>query len=393
MSAYYQIEQAVAQRCGPFLSDVIADSGAAWASNLSVNALILPTQISSLDLGDNWTGSYILRRGLLQNASGNVAVMPTSTPPGNLGPYFPTGPLASDRIRRVASVDYGTGTFTPDRPWTNYPASQELIELHYLDPARELKVAATAGLDRCFTVDRSQVTLASMAAKRDLTALAPWITTKNQVQMIQWNYTGSFAPDVDVQWWDAFMSGGHVWLSVSPDPFPNSIVVTSRRSMLSLVTGGQIGPTTGASIAFGTPATVSLLNHGLTTGMVVTVTDSLTANGTWVVTVLDENTFTLDGSSTTASVSFTATVSRTVPPYVDLDDFPVTLDYAAAAGHVAAWMRFADRLAGAAQASLRATLAQAAAELTKQAIANYQPTPKDAQFDSPFPSLTGVNRI
>ncbi len=58
------------------------------------------------------------------------------------------------------------------------------------------------------------------------------------------------------------------------------------------------GAITGAT--FAAPIAITSAGHGLTTGAIVKVVDvggNTSANNTWTVTVVDVNTFTLDGSS------------------------------------------------------------------------------------------------
>lgn len=393
----YLIEQEVARRCGPFFSDVVADSGAAFAyptGGPSLSAVVLPTLQSSLELGDQWTGRYLLRRGLLQNSAGVVSLLPTSTPPNNLGPYFPTGTLAADRIRRVASVDYTSGTVTPDRPWTNYPASNELIELHYLDPDRELKIATLRGLDRCYVEDRTTLTLTGQATERDVTALASWLTQRDQIKNVQWNFPGTFQTAMDVRWFNPFLKSGHVWLSISPDPYPNTILVTARRPASTAPTlSATYGTVTSCSLVRSTPEVITtFVAHGLVTGDVVLPGISPESLQAWTITVIDSTHFSLDGSVGDGTGTPTITTFVQVFYADDLADYPVILDYAAAAGHIAAWQRFPGRLIGGAQVGLFATQKEAAEEFSAQTDKNYIPTEPRVEFDSPFPSYPSIQR-
>lgn len=213
------IERAIACRVGPFL----------WveATGSTVNDVTVATLQSSMNLG-GWEGLYLLRRGYKSNGDPVVGFDPI------------------DRQRLVKTYEPSTGTLTPDRGWQMAPATEEVLELHLLDPEHELRHAARQGLQRCFFDDRVQVTLTAMSAERNLTAVAPWITSTRQVLEVEFVTTNQalYLPAA-VHWWQPFMKAGVVWLKGSPDPFPNTLLVTARRTHFSWVNGvdSSGGPT------------------------------------------------------------------------------------------------------------------------------------------------------
>jgi hypothetical protein len=377
----YLLEQELARRVGPFFLDNAA-------TGATTSTVTLPTLQSTLPLGDQWTGLYARRRGFISND-------PTLTP----NPAY----VAADAVRRIAGVNYVTGVVTVDRAWTSTPLLNETIELHYLDPLAQLHVAMLNGLQRCYFVDRAQVITTGAAAERDVTAVCPWITQTNQIYDVLWTYPGLIYVPRPVPFWREFTQNGHVWLAVWPDPWPNTLLVLARRPV-----GSQVNETTALQALVGTvwdatnstPIQITTTAaHGLITGQWVLVQGSLgntAANGAWSVTVVSPTSFTLGGSQGNGLHSTGGTVTllsyRPWPatpgldPSSDADDFPVTPDYAAAFGHVAAWQRFPDRLGAAAQIGLKPTLEQAAAEATRQARLNFQPIEKRTQFAQPFPS-------
>lgn len=410
MTLLYQVEQETARRCGPFLDDLGVSVG------LSLTRVQLPTQQSTLDLGDELTGRYFLRRGLMDDGTGTMVPAVLTLALG-IAPNPPTtGPfLAADRVRRVASYDPSSGIVEVDRPWTQPVGPSELIEIHYLDPDRELKLAVVKGLERCFVEDRSTLTTTGQATERDLTAIAPWITQRDQVKNAQWNYPGAFQNPSDIAWVNPFYKAGHVWLGLSPDPFPNEILVTARRPLTMATPATPANrqvqtPPAGAtiltleSLLMGTPMEAgTFLPHGLTTGNRIYLEFLYTPVGmvgTYTITVVNDHRFQLDDTieltpfPTGGATSGTAWLIDEIvgPPFDERDDIPVSLAYAAAAGHVEAWRRFPGKLVGGAQVGLFPTQAMAATEFSKQTDANYAPSPSRPGFDQPFPAYSGVQR-
>lgn len=397
MTMLMTIEQEIARRCGPFLADV------AYAPDNSYffqsSKLALASLASSLGLGDPYTGvQWVLRRGWLY---GNRVG-------GGPNLILPVGLTAYDRQRRIASYDSSNGALTLDRTGAMAIAPGEQIEVMALDPTQELRVAALAGLDRCFIDDRVTVTLSSQANERNITAVVPWITQKGQIQNIQWNYPGSISAALDVPWWDDFLSGGHVWLSTSPDPFPNTLLITARRPARS---APQDTVARSVSLVNFTTSTVTSAGHGfLTSEQITLAVGNAFIDGTYTITVRSADTFTLNGRVATAGgdtvVNGTATpLAGVILPSIDTAtglpsasvlqdfwDYPVSVDYAAAAGVCEAWKRFPAKLQPQAQIGLIQTQAMAAAELTRQSLLNYHPTERRTRFDTPFPKWSTVQR-
>lgn len=212
------IERELAPRVGPYSQRTVASG---TASTMVITALA-----SSLSLGgvkDLW----VLRRGKLTD--------------GTAVPGFVVG----DR-QRIVTLDPDTsGTVIPDRAWATAPVVDEVVEFHHLDPEQELRPAVRAGLRRCFFEDRAALTLSSTATERDLTALAFWITDPKQVYRVQSSPIGSYAQPPELQWARPFSQGGHVWLAGSPDPYPDTLLVTARRAHFTFVNGADstTGPT------------------------------------------------------------------------------------------------------------------------------------------------------
>ena len=277
------IEREVAARVGPYRRET--------ASGGTATTAVVAALQSTIDLGDV-ADLYLLRR----SAS------------------------AGDRQRIVKDYTPATGTLTVDRTWSSAPAAGEVVELHHLDPAGELRPAVQAGLRRCFFVDRASVTLTEVATERDLTALLPWITDPTQVYEVMRQYVGAYYPPVVVHWWKAFTRGGHVWLRLWPDPYPNALYVDARRSAAS-----------------------------------------------WVKPVGEDE----YSDSTTG-------------PTDDDDEVEVSLDYAAAAGHIEAWRRCGPRLQPVAQTGLYPAQSVAAAVLTEMAAKQFHPPVRRTQMPEPF---------
>ncbi len=102
----------------------------------------------------------------------------------------------------------------------------------------------------------------------------------------------------------------------------------------------ETGSITGATNA--SPIVITSANHGLTTGQRVTITGvggNTNANGTWTITVIDANTFSLNGSTgnsaytsggtwnTTGVYSFAITPS-TIGGYAQGTNYAVLVNYA-----------------------------------------------------------------
>ena len=206
------IEREVAARCGPFLWDEASSGG----TQNTVIVLSLQSTVNNIEYQD----MYLLRRGVMK-ATGEPI------------PGFDQ----RDRVRIVKIQNSVDGVLTVDRNWFVYPVDGEALEFHHLHPQNELRKAVQNGLRRCFFVDRSAIPLAAPAFERNLSALAPWITSPSQVYAIQYlPPPGAYAYARDVHWWNTFLTLGDVWLQ-SQDIFPYTLLVTSRRSHFTWVNG------------------------------------------------------------------------------------------------------------------------------------------------------------
>ncbi len=87
--------------------------------------------------------------------------------------------------------------------------------------------------------------------------------------------------------------------NVNQDAYPD-LVVTVKGVAIAPVGGGFGGGGGGPAVTNASPIVISSANHGLATGQVVTITGVLgntAANGTWTITVVDQNHFSLNGST------------------------------------------------------------------------------------------------
>lgn len=217
MPTLADIEQEVAARVGPYLR-VTASGG-------SLLGVTVPALRSNAELG-GWEGMYLLRRGYLE--SGAPAA----------------GHQADDRERTVRVYSAINGLLEVDRPWVSAPVEGEVIELHHLSPAYELRPAVQRGLWRCYLVERLTVTLTGSTVERDVTAVAPWLTETSQIYDVAWDYQSGVALPTPVWWWRTFRRDGHVWLQL-PSVATSKLLITARRPVATRVNGGDstTGPT------------------------------------------------------------------------------------------------------------------------------------------------------
>ena len=199
-----QIEQATAQRCGPYRIETVG--GATGSTQVQINSLM-----SDIELG-GIADLYVLRR----NAT-----------------------VADDRQRLIKTFTPLTGTIEVDRAYNVPPLAGEQVELHHLDPARELRPAVLAGLNRCFFMDRVNITLNGAAAQRDLSAAAYWITSPRQVYRAQMVAYNILTQPREITWTNVFEKDGHIWLSAAPDPLPYGLLVHARRAHTTWVNGAD----------------------------------------------------------------------------------------------------------------------------------------------------------
>lgn len=215
------IERETAVRLGPYR--LVEQSGATAATTAIAYVDALK---SAMDLG-GMEDLWLLRRGVKTD--------------GTAVPGF----VSTDRQRQVRTYTSTTGALEIDRAWTTPPIATEQMELHYLDPANELRTAVLAGLKRCYFVDRATITLTSAAPERDLTTSAAWITKTTQVYLVEQQAVASNSLPSPAQWAKPFYKAGHVWLKISPDPYPDALLVTARRSHWAWVNSAAstTGPT------------------------------------------------------------------------------------------------------------------------------------------------------
>jgi len=206
------IERETAPRVGPY-RQVRASSG-------TTSTFVAPVLRSTIELG-GVTDQYVLRRGALLDGTAITS--------------FPD----ADRVRLVKQYVPSTGTVTVDDVYTAVPVNNELIEFHHLHPQEELRAAVRAGLKRCYMVDRSAVTLSTASLERNLSSSASWITDPQQVYGIASFTAGTESTLLPLpqSWHRAFGKDGRAWLAASPDPYPATLLVTSRRPHYSYVNG------------------------------------------------------------------------------------------------------------------------------------------------------------
>lgn len=216
------VEREVAPRLGPYRRIQVAAPGSANPPSFVANVLK-----SSRERGDVTEGTFILRRGVLAD--------------GSAVPGF----VVDDRVREVKDYAPLTGTVTADRAYTVAPAQTEMMELHHLHPDEELRPAVLSGLRRCYFVDRANVTLTAASAERNITFALEWLTDPAQIYAIAAALPSGLDLPASIQWWRVFPRAGAVWLAASPDPYPNSLLVTALRPHFTYVNGAYAanGPT------------------------------------------------------------------------------------------------------------------------------------------------------
>lgn len=206
------IERRFARIAGPFKLLTAYTGG-------SASALVIRSLISSLDVG-GYEDMFILRRGVMRD--------------GSLIEDFPE----DDRQRMVASYEHATGTLTPDRAWSLAPASNEQIELHYLDPEQEIRPVVLAGLRRCYFWDEIQITSETVLREVNITASAPWLTDHSLIKNIeQASPAGStLVPTTRMKWFKPFVRGGSAYIQTNWIG-AGYLYVTALRSHFTFVNG------------------------------------------------------------------------------------------------------------------------------------------------------------
>ena len=301
-----EIEQETARRVGPFFLRVVHNfqPGEPPVPTSTTTTIAIKAIRSSMDLG-GLTDMYVLRRGRLADGTLLPADDATTTPP------TPRPFVADDRIRQVRAYNPQDGTLEVDRAYTYPTYNTEEVELHHLDPEEELRPAVLAGLRRCYVVDVLPVLTMGTAPPTylyDLSLLAPWIQTRDQV------YSVTMLGGAPLVGWRAEPYGGGMMLTVREWNYGTAYVVNRR-------------PAPAMTLPF-----VPLPDGGY--------------------------------------VVRKGTVNE---PWHDEDAFPVSLDYAAAAGHIEGWRSARPRLTATSQIGMWTTQKEAAAEFTRVSTVYFDP--------------------
>lgn len=225
---------------------------------------------------------------------------------------------ANDRVRSVYSVDASNGRLLPDRPWQVTPYPGEQFEVHHLHPDQELLVAVQAGLRRCYWEQRVQLA-PGYYYEWDVTAQLPYVTDQAQIRRCQ---VGPWP-----QGWPGWWRG--------PLELPFATFQQDGDVWIRISGSVYWGPFWG--------------------GVLLTLHRD---HFSWV-----NGTDTING------------------PQNDGDQLACHIDWAVAAAHIEAWVRFSPRLQAAAATGLQATQAEAAAELQHQNYLHRLPIYDQVQFD------------
>jgi hypothetical protein len=334
VSTLREIEQEVARRVGPFLLHYAShmqsgDPPIPVSTSTAIGVLGLR---SSIDLG-GLEDRYVLRRGRLRNGTrlpyqDEVAAKPFST---------------DDRVRLIRNYSPGQGVIEVDRRYT-YPCYDgEELEIHHLDPEQELRPAVLGGLRRCWVVHNLDVPTArgNPFGRFDLTDLAPWITTRDQV------YDVTFEGGAPMVNWRAVPTPGGISLRIG-EWSPGTVLVVNRRAVATMVRPN--------------PWPVSRTAEDI-------VSASPLASGQIVVAGED---------TTDSEQGWEYRAGSPNEGWSDEDEFPVTMDYAAAAGHIECWRTVRPRMTLAAETGMWADQKEAAAEFTRVATVYFdRPRHKD----------------
>lgn len=224
----------------------------------------------------------------------------------------------NDRLRTVYSVDATNGRLQPDRSWQWTPYPNEQFEVHHLHPDLELFPAVQAGLRRCFFEDRVQLE-PGYYYEFDVTALLPYVTDVAQIRRVQVGPWPSGWPG----WWRG--------------PLELPFAAYGQGTHIWLRISGSVywGPFWG-----GVLLTLHRDHFGFVNGQ-----------------------------------------DQPYGPQFDTDIMMCPVDWAAAAAHVEAWLRFPARLQAAAATGLQASQQMAAAEFQRQGYLHRLPIYDPIQFD------------
>jgi hypothetical protein len=114
----------------------------------------------------------------------------------------------------------------------------ESVEIMYLDPEEELRVAVLDGLARCFFWDTISLSPGlTYGADINVTTLAPWLTNPQWIKGMRYSFSGStLLQPSRVSWWEPYRSGKNVMLR-SVGTWPGSIEISVLRPHISFVNG------------------------------------------------------------------------------------------------------------------------------------------------------------
>jgi hypothetical protein len=219
-----EIEQEIARRVGPFFMRSVHNySPGQPPQPVSTTTTIAIDAIrSTMDLG-GLDGMFVLRRGRLSDGTR----LPADDSLGNPRPF-----VADDRIRMVRQYRPQDGLLEVDRGYTYPTYDGEEVELHHLDPEEELRPAALSGLRRTYVVDVTNIPYASQGVPPvnvvDLTLLAPWITTRDQV------YNVTMFGGAPLTGWRVEPYGGGLMVSLREWSYGSAYVV-NRRPAVAMV--------------------------------------------------------------------------------------------------------------------------------------------------------------
>jgi hypothetical protein len=315
-SSLREIEQEVARRVGPFQLRWVQNpqEGEQGDVTSTVSTISLPALRSSIDMG-GLEDMFVLRRGRLRDGTLLPSVLPDGTPL----PF-----TADDRIRMVRQYRPQEGVVEVDRTYLYATYDDEEVEFHHLDPEQELRPAALGGLRRCYVVHRLPIegTIPGPFSPIDLTAVAPWLLTRDQV------YGVSMAGGAPLAGWRVEPYGGGLYLTLMEYQYGKAYVVNRR------------------------PSTAMVLPAEFANG-----NGEGNGNGDWVVRAGNVN-----------------------EPWDDEDRFAVPMDYAAAAGHIECWRTARPRMSLVAQTGMWADQKEAAAEFTRVSTVYFDPPRYDTML-------------
>ena len=312
-SSLREIEQEVARRVGPFqLRSVYNPSSGEQGDITSTTTTIsVGGMRSTIDLG-GIEDMFVLRRGRLRDGTLLPAQLDGT----------PLNYVAGDRIRLVRSYRPQEGVLEVDRPYQWPTHDDEEIELHHLDPEQELRPAVLAGLRRCYVVHRLPVeaTIPGPAFAIDLTNLAPWLLSRDQV------YGVAMSGGAPMVGWRVEPYGGGLFLTLLETWFGSAYVVNRRPAPAMTLPAAYDG----------------------------------------------------DGNGSVPAEAWVVRAGNVNEPWDDEDRFPVPMDYAAAAGHIECWRSARPRMSLVAQTGMWADQKEAAAEFTRVSTVYFDPPRYDA---------------